>query len=370
MFCSAKDDERLRIKFDTKDEAFDIETVLLRKLKEYSADTVKWLHTAFDLCGGFDGDSEVFLVPAEVLTALKHYYTAGSMEALQAALDAAARPPTDPLLLLTAIINAGREGLIASSTRKNSTFNSKLICMMASAHALLPDAMDPRLWITVDGKQLMHHLHLKEGLDVVPETLEKHEKALKQVQNYYKAAAGARPEQPNLLEEVATSLKFLPTGAAAGFLNVLVQRATINYKKVHAAAATASLLPFAALAGGPRSIRSSDGAPLLGGFNGGGGRPPLYDASRSSRSSDGALFAPRQSGGVPAAWRPLRVSRGSGGFIPSPSARAAAGGAAAMMPGAYAQLPAAVSRTVSSLKPRSSAGALLIPATRACLAYL
>jgi hypothetical protein len=41
-----------------------------------------------------------------------------------------------------------------------------------------------------------------------------------------------------------------------------------------------------------------------------------------------------------------------------------------MVPGVYAQLPAAVCRTVSNLKPRSSAGALLIPAARACLAYL
>ncbi len=150
-------------------------------------------------------------------------------------------------------------------------------------------------------------------------------------------------------------MKFLPTGAAAEFLNGLVQRATNNYyKKVHAAATTASLLPFAA----PRSIRSSDGAPLLGGFNGGGGRPPLYDASRSSRSSDGALFAPRQSGGCVAfaARQPLRVSRSSAGFIPSPSAHA--GGAAKMVPGASAQPPAAVvDMSPDSLKNKSRTGA-------------
>jgi hypothetical protein len=208
----------------------------------------------------------------------------------------------------------------------------------------------------------------------VAETLEKHEKALKQVQNYYKKAAGALPEQPNWLEEMATSslkFKFLPAGAAADFLNEssryaaqLVKSAINNHKMKHAAATTASLLPFAALAVGPRSIRSSDGAPLLGGFNGGGGRPPLYDASRSSRSSDGALFAPRPSGGCVAfaARQPLRGSRSSAGFIPSPSAHA--GGAAKMVPGASAQPPASVggkpnkhSGNSSSLKPPPSSGA-------------
>jgi hypothetical protein len=376
LFCSAKDDKRLHMTFGTEEQATAEEDALLLELEQYSADTVQCLHNAFDLCGGFNGDSEVFLVPAEVLTALKHYYTTGSMEALQAALqaarDAAAHPPTDPLLLLTAVIKAGRDGLIASSTRKNSAFsNIKLISMMASARALLPDAMDPRLWMTADGKQVMYHLHLQEDVDVVAKTRKKHENALKQVQNYNKKAAGAPPEQPSLLEEMATSLKFLPTGAAADFLNgsslyadQLVKLAINNHKKMHAAATTASLLPFAALAGGPRSIRSSDGAPLLGSFNGGGVRPPLYDASRSSRSSDGALFAPRQSGGCVAfaARQPLRVSRSSAGFIPSPSPHA--GGAAKMVPGASAQPPASAGRKPnkqsgesSSLKPPPSSGA-------------
>ncbi len=151
--------------FSTKKGATAEETALLRGLKEYSPDTVTWLHNAFDLCGGFDGDGEVFLVSEEVLTALKQlYYTTGGTherKVLEAALQVAARPPTDPLLLLAAVIDAACEELAARCTRSNSTLNAKLICMMASAEELLPDAMNSRLWTTVDGVQ---QLYLKEGL--------------------------------------------------------------------------------------------------------------------------------------------------------------------------------------------------------------
>jgi hypothetical protein len=379
--CSAKNNVRLRMKFNTDIEAKRVEKKLTIMLEKYSGDTVKKLQDACNLCGGFNGDSEIFLVTAEVLDALKQYYdTRGEEErlALQVSLDAGPRPPTDGPLLLKTVIDAGRERLAALSTPTNSTFTVMYICMMLSL-ARLTNHDDPRLGTTVDGmlQPLIEKLQLKENLKVVAEKQVNWETAA--LLMWPEEDSSAQKQHNNVLQEVALLLKLLPTAAAAemidfGVKNVIEYVIDKTAKEKQAAAATDSLLPVAAQIAGPRSMRRSDGGVFGGGSGGGGGRPPLYDASRSSRSSDGASFAPRPSGGAPPARRPLRVSRSSGGFIPSPSAAAArgfgGGAAAALVPGVSAQLPAAVCRAASSLKPRSSAGASFIPAVRFAMTHI
>jgi hypothetical protein len=281
-----------------------------------------------------------------------------------AALDAAPRPPTNKLLLLKALIDAAWVRVVELSTHKNSTWTTKFVCMIA-ARALLADNDNGEgggpLLVGSDAgdedailREQTAHLKLKKDVKVVD----------KAKQNFMKGVEGMQQDG---------FLRHTPVGAVAnmlekafGLVPVVAQQPSTK-KQV---AASASLLPAAAQAAAPRSMRSSDGGAFFCG--GGGGGRPLYDASRSSRSSDGAFFAPRPSGGVPLACRPpLRVSRSSGGFIPSPSARASGGAAVAMMvPGGAAQLPAAVCRAASSLKPRSSAGASFIPAARFAMMHL
>jgi hypothetical protein len=383
---SALDDTRLRLMCSRKKEAMKEERTLKRMLRKYSASTQKWLHIACVLCGGFDGDSEIFLVSAEVLHALENYFNnpgVKELDALQAAVNDALKarpprgPPTNKLLLLKAVIDAAWWRVIELSTPANSTFTMKRICMTL-ALARLSNNEDPRLQ-----QELIDELQLKQGAD--GDSLTVVSKAAKS----WMGAAEEMFEPMNPLQEVAVKQKYFPTAAAVeigsevlgwagSVMGWFVTRAETNKKEAEAKAkakntksanqaASASLLPAAVQAAAPRSVRSSDGGAFFC-----GGRPPLsYDASRSSRSSDGAFFAPRPSGGVPSACRPpLRVSRCSGGFIPSPSARASGGAAAMMVPGGAAQLPAAVCRAACSLKPRSSAGASFIPAARFAMMHL
>jgi hypothetical protein len=85
---SAKDGERYRARFDCDFDAKQLETELLTLLQVYtlgarynSTAKVKGndtpLHAGFNLCGGYDGDSEVFLVPLPVLIALKEFFVCG-----------------------------------------------------------------------------------------------------------------------------------------------------------------------------------------------------------------------------------------------------------------------------------------------------